>query len=534
MHLQSGTAVPAQGMEPLLATRLRRVDCDSLPGLLTLGQAEPELTIKGHQVLGLDVIDTLTCHVVQQRDDVGMSDCLVALEAASPVIGAERLRQTLWPHLHASVRDDLERQSLGLAIEEGSRELIGSSVVLDKDIDSDGFLHGGNLGEFVFDHDALDHIRIAHRSEHRRLLAESLDNGIRELLGTHAGLALSFSIDVLGVKPIFQGLEPGVVDALGGFALSDVDEHHHTSEEKSARVGGALSGDARCAAVDGFEHSAVATDIRAARQSDRACDFRCNIAHDVAIEVRHHDDIPALRSSRDAGHSDVDNPVVLLDVRVLGTDFLEQLVEETIGQLHDVVLGHAGDALAAIRLRVLKRVADDASGSWLADELETLIDVLGLSVLDARVEIFLVLADDDHIHTLRADGDRRVIGDAGSHVGEETERLAHGDVETLETSALGSGDGGLQEDLGASEGFPRGIFDARAVASHVNGLANLNRLRGQGGACSGQDAKGGIHDLWADAIAMGDGNGDWGNGRIGEIGAGIFHGAHVVKHNTRK
>ena len=59
---------------------------------------------------------------------------------------------------------------------------------------------------------------------------------------------------------------------------------------------------------------------------------------------------------------------------------------------------HAGDLPAAVAARVLEGVADDPLAARAGDQLEALEDLVGLAVLDAGVQVFLVLAHDHHVH----------------------------------------------------------------------------------------------------------------------------------------
>jgi hypothetical protein len=142
----------------------------------------------------------------------------------------------------------------------------------------------------------------------------------------------------------------------------------------------------------------TAADVGAAGEADRARDLRGHVGEDVAVEVRQDHDVERLGGVGQLGGADVDDPVLGLDLGVLGSDLLEHLVEETVGHLHDVVLGEAGDLLAVVAAGVLEGVADDALAAGSADELEALVDLVGLAVLDAGVEVLFVLADDHHVH----------------------------------------------------------------------------------------------------------------------------------------
>ncbi len=86
------------------------------------------------------------------------------------------------------------------------------------------------------------------------------------------------------------------------------------------------------------------------------------------------------------------------DVGILGADLVEEPVEEPIGHLEDVVFGEAGDFFSVVGACIFERIADDLFGSWASDHLQGVVDVVGLSVFDAGIEIFFVFPDDDDIH----------------------------------------------------------------------------------------------------------------------------------------
>ena len=57
---------------------------------------------------------------------------------------------------------------------------------------------------------------------------------------------------------------------------------------------------------------------------------------------------------------------------------------------------------------------------------------IGLPMLDAGIEIFLVFADDDDVHSRMFRADKRVERDARSDVRVEAERLPSSNVNALE------------------------------------------------------------------------------------------------------
>ena len=111
-------------------------------------------------------------------------------------------------------------------------------------------------------------------------------------------------------------------------------------------------------------------DVGGAGEADRAGDLRGDVGEDIAIEVRHDDDVEGFGRVGDLGGADVDDPVFLFDVGIFGADFVEDLVEEAVGHLHDVVFGEAGDLLAVVLHGVLEGVADDLLAAGAGDELE--------------------------------------------------------------------------------------------------------------------------------------------------------------------
>ena len=156
---------------------------------------------------------------------------------------------------------------------------------------------------------------------------------------------------------------------------------------------------------------------------------------------------------------------------------------------------------------VLEGVADDFLAAGTGDDLEG-DDLVGCGlILDTRVEILFVFADDDDVHAGMLGADERVIRHARPDVGVEAEHLARGDVEALVAAALRGGDGSFQEHLGAAQRIPGAGRDAGGVAGEVNLLADFDGVDFKGCAGLLEDVQRGGHDFGADAVAMGDGDG---------------------------
>ena len=307
---------------------------------------------------------------------------------------------------------------------------------------------------------------------------------------------------------VLHRAQPGVVRVLGRLRLTDVVQHQDGGEEKPARIGHVVAGAARRRAVDRLEHRADLADVGRAGQTDRARDLRRDVRQNVAVQIRHHDHLEGLGRIGHLRRADVDDPVLFLDLGVLGTDLVEHLVEQAVGHLHDVVLGEAGHLPATVRARVVEGIAHDFLGARPRDQLEALIDLLGLPVLDAAVQVLLILAHDDQVHRRVFGGDERRIGAAGAHVGEQAERLADGDVERLEAAALRRGDRRLEEHLGPAQRLPGLRRDTCVMALGVHLLADFDRFNCKPRAGGLDDAQRRPHDLGANAVAMRDRDGN--------------------------
>ena len=198
----------------------------------------------------------------------------------------------------------------------------------------------------------------------------------------------------------------------------------------------------------GLEHGATLADIGRPGETDGAGDLCCHVAEDIAVKVGHHDDVERARRVRHLGRADIDDPDFLLNVRILHTDFVEHLMEQAVGHLHDVVLHEAGDLFAIVQARILEGVAHDLLAARPRNQLDAGHDFGRHLVFDARIEVLFVLAHDHDIHIGMLGVDERMIGNARPDVGILPQGFSGGDVEALESSALRGRDGSLEEDLG--------------------------------------------------------------------------------------
>src|SRR6185437_7279082 len=183
---------------------------------------------------------------------------------------------------------------------------------------------------------------------------------------------------------------------------------------------------------------------------------RAQVGHDVAVEVRQHQDVVQLGLLHELHTHVVHDPVVELDVGVLGRHLPRHVEPEAVGVLHDVGLVHRGHLAAAVGARVVERELHHPAGARLGDRLDrdagALADLraghaldrlgdLALALrpaleLDARVEILGVLAHDHEVDAGVgvAGADARVVL-ARAHLRVQVERLAQADVDRAESAA---------------------------------------------------------------------------------------------------
>jgi len=98
----------------------------------------------------------------------------------------------------------------------------------------------------------------------------------------------------------------------------------------------------------GLEDGNITTHVAAGDDTGAADKGSTDVGQDATVQVRHDHDVELLGSGDGLHTSVVDNHVVGLESGVVGSNGLEGLSEETIGQLHDVGLVNAGDLLAVV------------------------------------------------------------------------------------------------------------------------------------------------------------------------------------------
>ncbi len=111
-------------------------------------------------------------------------------------------------------------------------------------------------------------------------------------------------------------------------------------------------------------------EVRAGRDAEAADQSGGEVGDDVAVQVRQHHHVVLLGPLDELHAHVVRDPVVELDVGVLGGDLARDAQPETVGELHDVRLVHRRDLLAAHPARVVERELEHPARAGDRDRLD--------------------------------------------------------------------------------------------------------------------------------------------------------------------
>src|SRR6266446_10298560 len=129
-----------------------------------------------------------------------------------------------------------------------------------------------------------------------------------------------------------------------------------------------------------------------------------NCAHQLAMRPEQFDDIELLGPHRELMGAVVDQDMLRRNRRILRRKLLEGALQQTLGELHDVRLRCAMNRLTSLGERECECELHDLLASFARDQLETLRHAGRLHVLDARVQVLDVLADDDDVELAAGEG----------------------------------------------------------------------------------------------------------------------------------
>ena len=255
-----------------------------------------------------------------------------------------------------------------------------------------------------------------------------------------------------------------------------------------------------------LKHGYFSSHVRRTTQANRSGHLCCHVGDDVSIQVERHDHVKNLWAICNQSCSDVNDLVVRFNSWILLRDFKKGFVKQAICKLHNVVLGHAGYLFAAVLLGVLKGIANDLFRSWLRNHLQTLVHLLGLAMLNSRIKILFIFADNHQIRFWKMRFDKRRIGLARTNIGIQSKGLTRSHIQRLEASTLRCSDGRFQKNLVGPKRINRIGFHTGTNPFEVHLFSNFDYLVLQLGACSIKDGQGRFHDFRADSVSVGYGN----------------------------
>lgn len=302
-----------------------------------------------------------------------------------------------------------------------------------------------------------------------------LDNRASVLVGL--GLAAKIAGKVLALG---EGVEDGLLDAVGVLVERHVPQHHDGRKKESGGVSEALAGNVGGGTVDGLEDGALITDVAGGSKTKTTNQTSAHVGENVTVQVGHDEDLVVVRE-RVGGHLEagvVEELLVELDTGELLGDLTAGLEEETVGKLHDSSLVNDADLLAADGLGLLESKTKDTLGSLTSDELDGLDDTIDDDVLNARVLALGVLTDQNSVDVV-VRGLETGDGTARSQVGEEVECAAEGKVEGDVTLANGGSKRTLEGDLVLLDVLDRGIRNGGLAILDDRG--DVDGLPGDGG-----------------------------------------------------
>ncbi len=213
-----------------------------------------------------------------------------------------------------------------------------------------------------------------------------------------------------------------------------------------------------------------------------------------------------------------------LDVGVLGGDVPKDLEEQPVRVLHDVRLRHAVDGAPALCACVVEREANDPLRGFRAHGLDReaglRVQLLRLQPaerrdqllrrlasrfeLDAGIEVFGVLADDDHVDGL-VSGAHAGIGLARPQAGVEVQLVAERDVHGAEPRADRRRDRALEGHARVADGGQRLLRQRVAVVRLHDVCARLLHVPVELDAGRLEHAAGRLGQLGARAVAGDEG-----------------------------
>src|SRR5256712_1258082 len=380
------------------------------------------------------------------------------------------------------------------------------------------------------------------------VLADMLDNALGERGGRDLGRAGQLPGEIVGDPLGGDGPLDAANDGRGHIRPAKLFEHHGAREDDAAGVDLVLPRVLGRGAVRRLVHGVAVAHVAARGEAEAAHLGRRRIGQQVAVEVRGGDDGVLVRPQHELSEHCVGDAVLDDDpsrvplprsqlglrnglvAEPLPRDLVPPLSKPALGELHDVALVHERHRGAPRLDGVLNRLrnqplrpelrhrldADRAAGADLRSVAfrEKPDDGVGLLtarlILDARIDVLDVLAEDHHIELPRLLHGRRHAFEVahGPDAGVEVEHLAQRDVERADPAADGRGEGPLDRDAVCADRVKRRLGEP-AVCS-FEGLLPGQHLEpfdpaaacGRPLDCRVEHAARGAPDVGARAVAL--------------------------------
>ena len=156
--------------------------------------------------------------------------------------------------------------------------------------------------------------------------------------------------------------------------------------------------------MNGFKHRTVLADVRARRKSQSANKARAKVAHDITIKVLSDKYVELLWLRHELHTAVVDKDVVGLNVGILLCDLIKLLEEHSVGKFHDVRFVNDSETLSFLRSDELESVFVESAAARSRDDFDRLSHVGVCLVLNTRIEVFRVFADDNDVDVVFREG----------------------------------------------------------------------------------------------------------------------------------
>ena len=216
----------------------------------------------------------------------------------------------------------------------------------------------------------------------------------------------------------FERCKNSVFNNVGEIGLSQMAQHHRRGEDQRRWIDHVLTGVFWRRTVHRLKDRHTVAVVRARCKTEAAYEARCEIADDVAVQVRSDNYIKLRWIFHHLVCNVIDDQVIRLKRRILLAKIFADLLEEPFGKLQNVCLARSSDLVTTFAQGQLVGETNDLLGTCAADQLDRLCYVVRLQMFNTGVEVFNVLAHDDHVDSFALVA-RRHAGEFArwSHVG---------------------------------------------------------------------------------------------------------------------